>query len=196
MKLNTLVATLTVASAFALQAQNPPPSGTVHNRRENQQDRIANGISSGQLTAGETATLEKKEAALNKEIATDRAANGGKLTNQEKVQINRQQNKLSNQIYQDKHNSTTAHYGANEVDARRANQQARIAQGVRSGQLTAGETARLEGQQSKINKEVRTERAANGGKLTPAEHQQVNAQQNRQSASIFTKKHNGKTGPK
>ena len=48
-----------------------------------------------------------KEAGLNKEIRQDRKANGGNLTNNEKRQINRQQNKLSRNIYRDKHNAKT-----------------------------------------------------------------------------------------
>jgi len=47
---------------------------SIAQRKENQQDRIANGVKSGQLTAGETANLEKKEAAINKETRADRAA--------------------------------------------------------------------------------------------------------------------------
>src|SRR6266705_3012263 len=86
-------------------------SVAVAQRKENQQDRIANGVQSGQLTAGETANLEKKEAAINKETAADRAANGGKLTGAEKKQVNRQQNQVSKQIYADKNNANTAHYG-------------------------------------------------------------------------------------
>jgi len=53
------------------------PKPTVEQRKENQQDRIANGVRGGQLTAGETAKLENKEAAINKETAADRAATAG-----------------------------------------------------------------------------------------------------------------------
>jgi hypothetical protein len=74
-------------------------------RQENQQDRIAQGVQSGQLTAGETANLEHKEAKLNHEVRQDRKANGGNLTNKQKAQVNRQQNKLSRNIYRDKHNA-------------------------------------------------------------------------------------------
>jgi len=72
---------------------------SVNGRRYNQQGRIANGISSGQLTAGETKNLEGREANLNGEIHNDRAANGGKLTPQEHQQVNQQQNNLSKSIY-------------------------------------------------------------------------------------------------
>jgi len=76
----------------------------IHDRKENQQDRIAQGVKSGSLTPKETAHLENREANLNKEIRTDRKANGGNLTNNQKAQVNRQQNRLSKSIYRDKHN--------------------------------------------------------------------------------------------
>ena len=67
-----------------------PAGSQIHNRKENQQDRIANGVASGQLTAGETADLEKRESKLNEEIRTDRAANGGSLTKRSsRLTINR-----------------------------------------------------------------------------------------------------------
>jgi hypothetical protein len=83
-----------------------------------------------------------------------------------------------------------------KVDGRRFNQQARIAQGVHSGQLTPGETAHLEHQQKNINQQVRTDREANGGKLTNAEKKQVNHEQNNASRQIYKDKHNDKTAPK
>ena len=174
-------------------APAPAPDPTIKQRKENQQDRIANGIQSGQLTAGETSKLETKEAAVNGEIKADRAANGGKLSPAERAKVNRQQNQLSKQIYNDKHNANTAHYGNNEVGQRRENQQDRIAQGVKSGQLTAGETAKLENQQKGINQQVKADRAANGGKLTAGEKAQVNHEQNQASKNIYNKKHNAKT---
>jgi hypothetical protein len=93
----------TISAAFL--AASLPADQKIAQRKENQQDRIAQGVKSGQLTAGETARLETKETHLNKEIRTDRAANGGKLTGAEKAQVNRQQNRLSKDIYKDKHNS-------------------------------------------------------------------------------------------
>ena len=174
-------------------AEKPKP--TIAQRKENQQDRIAQGVKSGQLTAGETANLETKEAAINGETKADRAANGGKLTGAEKKQINGQQNQVSKQIYKDKHNANTQRYGNNKVDQRRENQQDRIAQGVKSGQLTAGETAKLENQQKGINQQVAADRKANGGTLTASEKKQVNKEQNGASKNIYHKKHNAQTQP-
>jgi hypothetical protein len=178
-------------SSSATPAPKPDPS--IAQRKENQQDRIANGVQSGQLTAGETSKLETKEAAINGETKADRAANGGKLTSAEKAKINGQQNQLSKQIYQDKHNANTAQYGNNKVGQRRENQQDRVAQGIKSGQLTAGETAKLENQQKGINQQVAADRKANGGTLTASEKKQVNREQNQASKNIYRKKHNGAT---
>jgi len=186
-------------SSPAASTPTPAPEKkdpSIAQRKENQQDRIGNGVKSGQLTAGETANLESKEAAINKETRTERAANGGKLTGAEKAQVNRQQNQVSKQIYADKHNANTAHYGNNAVGQRRENQQDRIAQGVKSGQLTAGETAKLEKQQQGINKQVATDRKANGGKLNASEKKQVNKEHNQASRNIYNKKHNAATQPK
>jgi len=180
-------------AAAPAPAEKPKP--TVEQRKENQQDRIASGVKSGQLTAGETKNLEKKEAAINKETAADRAANGGKLTAAEKKQVNRKQNQMSKQIYDDKHNANTAHYGNNKVGQRRENQQDRIAQGIKSGQMTAGEAARAEKQQQGINKQVAADRKANGGKLNASEKKQINKEQNAASKNIYRKKHNAKTQP-
>lgn len=103
-----LAGSLLVPAIFAqtpAPAQQPKPANKVNARRENQQDRIAQGVKSGQMSAKETAHVETREHKVNQEIHADRAAHGGKLTAQEKKQVNRQQNKLSNQIYNDKHNA-------------------------------------------------------------------------------------------
>ena len=161
----------------------------VNDRRVDQQDRIANGVQSGQLTAGETKSVEGQEANLNREIRDDRQANGGTLTQQERQQVNGQQNHLSNEIYNDKHNANVAHYGNNEVGARRQLQQDRIAQGIRSGSLRAGQTAHLENREQGINQRIAADRQANGGRLTPGEHARINGAQNRTSRAIYRAKH-------
>jgi hypothetical protein len=180
------------APAFS-QTTASAPAPIIQERKENQQDRIANGVQSGQLTAGETKNLEKKEAGLNKEESNMRKADDGHLTAADRAKLNRQQNRLSSNIYADKHNGAVQNTNPQtEVGKRQENQQDRIAQGIKSGQLTPRETAHLEGRESAINKEVKADRAANGGTLTPAERRQVNRQQNRTSNAIYRKKHNGR----
>jgi hypothetical protein len=75
----------------------------IRDRKQNQQKRIGEGVENGTLSPKETAHLENKEGQLNREIRHDRKQNGGNLTNNEKAQVNRQQNKLSRQIYRAKH---------------------------------------------------------------------------------------------
>ena len=95
-------AMLLPAYAQDTQAGHRKP-GRIQMRRENQQDRIAQGVASGQLPPGETAHLEHQESNLNRQIRNDRKANGGSLTAQEQRQINRKQNHLSRNIDRDKH---------------------------------------------------------------------------------------------
>jgi len=94
---------LAAAAASILAASAIAQTSEVGKRGENQQDRIAQGVKSGQLTAAETSNLEKKESAINQEVKTDRTLNGGTLTAGEKKQVNQQQNKVSRKIYPDKH---------------------------------------------------------------------------------------------
>ena len=169
---------------------------SVNGRRFNQQGRIANGASSGQLTPGETKNLEGREAHLNGEIHNDRSANGGTLTPQERGQVNRQQNNLSHSIYDDKHNAATDKYGNNEVGARRDMQQQRIANGIRGGQMSPSEAAKTENREKNINGHIAADRKANGGKLTPQEKANINKRQNGASKQIYNEKHNEKTAPR
>jgi hypothetical protein len=183
----------TDSSASASASGQTTTGSNIQARKENQQDRIANGVKSGELTAGETTNLEKKEANLNQEERDMRKLDNGKLTAADKATLNQQQNRLSNQIYDDKHNAATQNTNPTSRAGQRAeNQQDRIANGIQRGQLSAKEAAHLESNQAKINQEVHADRQANGGKLTASEKAQVNRQQNRQSRQIYRDKHNGR----
>ena len=80
----------------------------VNNREANQQQRTAQGLRSGEMTSGEAARTNANQAALDRKVHNERVANGGKLTGQEKAQANRQENRNSKQIYNEKHNGNTA----------------------------------------------------------------------------------------
>jgi hypothetical protein len=77
---------------------------TINQRRENQQDRIAQGVRSGQLTAGETSRLERREVSINREDRHMRSEDGGRLTRGDRAQLNHRLNNTSRSIYRDKHN--------------------------------------------------------------------------------------------
>jgi WXXGXW repeat (2 copies) len=160
-------------------------------RETNQDQRIANGLRSGQMTSGEAARADRTQANIDQQVHNDRQANGGRLTGEERQQINREQNGASRQIYNEKHNGNTVR--PNEVDDREANQQQRTANGLRSGQMTSGEAARTNRNQARVDQQVHNERVANGGALTKQQKQQVNREQNKNSKQIYNEKHNNDT---
>jgi hypothetical protein len=160
-------------------------------REANQDQRIANGLRSGQMTSGEAARAERTQSNIDQQVHDEREANGGKLTGREREQINNEQNAASRQIYNEKHNAETVK--PNEVDNREANQQQRTADGLRSGQMTSGEAARTNGNQAAVAQQVHDERTANGGALSRQEKQQANKEENRNSRQIKNEKHNDKT---
>jgi hypothetical protein len=102
-----LIASLTLAPA-AIFAQTTPTPGqhdyNINQRKENQQDRIGQGVKSGQLTAGETSRLEHQEAGINREERGMRAQDNGHLTKTDRATLHQQQNQESRRIYRDKHN--------------------------------------------------------------------------------------------
>ena len=86
-----------------------------------------------------------------------RAADGGKLTDADKAKLTNQQNRLSDDIYKQKHDAQVQPKTNNEVNTRDRLQQERIGQGIKSGQLTAGEASNLEKKEANLNKEERTD---------------------------------------
>jgi uncharacterized membrane protein YebE (DUF533 family) len=73
------------------------------------------------------------------------------------------------------------------IDQRQANQQQRIDQGVKSGELTGKEAARLEkGQERVQNMETK---AKADGKVTPKERERIENAQNKESKKIHKEKH-------
>jgi hypothetical protein len=75
---------------------------------------------------------------------------------------------------------------------RDVNQQSRIEQGLKSGQLTTQEAARLEREQARIERDQA--RALQDGKLSPAEKARLAREQNRASRDIYREKHDAQTG--
>ncbi len=116
-----ILATSTLITVGSAVAQNPntvgagpdkvdpghPRVNQVNGRETNQQDRIANGVKSGQLTPGETRRLERGEQRLKTNEKRDMAKDNGHLTRQDQAQLNREANHMSKRIAADKHNGKT-----------------------------------------------------------------------------------------
>jgi hypothetical protein len=100
MKLSVLATALLAFSSSIAMAQS-----TIAQRKVIQQDRIAQGIRSGQLTPRETAHLESREASINREERNMRRTDGGHLTAGDRAALTARQNRVSHAIYRDKHNA-------------------------------------------------------------------------------------------
>lgn len=73
------------------------------------------------------------------------------------------------------------------INQRQRNQQQRIRQGVRSGELTRNEARRLERQEREIRQDERAVKA--DGVVTPAERREINRSLNRTNRRIYRNKH-------
>jgi hypothetical protein len=176
----------------AAWAQTATPTGTtkspvIHERKDNQQQRIGEGVENGSLTAGEAAKLERKEAAINKEEQKMKA--DGNFTPAERAKVRRQQSAMSKRIYAQKHDAQHQPVAKGVVESRDREQQKRIGEGIENGSLTAGEAAKLETKDAKLQREEARLRAKDGGTLNAADKAKVNRQQNRESKAIYRQKH-------
>jgi hypothetical protein len=82
------------------------------------------------------------------------------------------------------------HPRVNQVNRRERNQQYRIANGIKNGQLTPRETARLEGREHRLVHNERRDMAKDGGHLTRRNQARLNHEANRVSRGIYRDKHN------
>ena len=85
--------------------------------------------------------------------------------------------------------SQSPSYGTNDpgIQQRMQNQEQRIDQGVRSGQLTPKEAGKLEAEQAKIRQTEQRMKA--DGNLTPKERRKLDNMQDRASDHIYRQKH-------
>lgn len=102
MKLSLLATALLGLSSTIGMCQT---SATIYERKQNQQERIAQGVRSGQLTARETRNLERREVSINREERAMRRADDGHLTPADRAALRQRQNRVSQAIYRDKHNA-------------------------------------------------------------------------------------------
>lgn len=183
------VATLFSAAAFA------QTSGSEVQRDVNQQQRIEQGLQSGQLTTREAAKLESEEAHVNR--LESKALKDGNLSAAEKARIENAQNKVSKDIYNEKHdaqvgNPNSASSKRMQADVQRnVNQEKRIQQGIASGQLTNREVGALQRGQARVDRSEA--RAGRDGHVGPGEEVRIQRKENVQSGRIYNKKHNDRT---
>ena len=181
-------AMVVVSPAFAQSV------GSEVQRDVNQQNRIEQGLQSGQLNTKEASQLERGEARIDR--MESNALKDGSLSQQEANKIQRVQNQESASINRLKHNEATGNPDSAssqrmQADVQRnVNQQTRIEQGVQSGQLTNKEVSHLEGGQARVAK---TEaRAGADGHVSASEQRRIQNKESKQSRHIFNNKHNNR----
>jgi hypothetical protein len=104
----TVAATLLSIASIGAFAQ-APATPRVDQREANQQGRIAQGATSGQLNAHETYRLEKEQGRINR--AEKHAKADGTVTRGERRHLHRMQNRASKHIHRQKHDAQVAPKG-------------------------------------------------------------------------------------
>ena len=94
---------LAAALGVAAVAAAPAEAG-INQRQAHQQQRIARGVASGQLTARETYRLERQEGRIAAYEARSRADGGG-LSPRERARIAHMQDRESRRIYRQRHDA-------------------------------------------------------------------------------------------
>ena len=187
--LSLLVAGLLASPAFAQTA------ATEVQRDVNQQTRIEAGLKSGQLNTTEAARLEREQAHIAK--AEQGALKDGKLTKREQRKIDRMQDSASADINRQKHDAQTGNPNSAtsqrmQADVQRnVNQQTRIENGIKSGELTNHEVAKLEKGEARIDRKEAV--AGKDGHVGAAEQHRIQRADNRESKRIHRQKHDGQT---
>jgi hypothetical protein len=166
-------------------------------RNTNQQQRIEQGLQSGALTTHEAGQLERQQTQVDR--MEKNALKDGSLSPADKARIQAAQNKTSANINADKHNAklgnpTSKSSQRMQADVQRnVNQQARVEQGVKSGQLSNKQVASLEGGQAHVNRAEAN--AAADGHVGPVGQANIQGRENVQSARIHHKKTNAPVQP-
>ncbi len=80
-----------------------PRRAEVNQRLHNQNARIHEGVESGSLSKREAHRLHANDRAIRQEERAMAAQHGGHLTKDEQNQLNREENRNSRAIYQEKH---------------------------------------------------------------------------------------------
>ena len=104
MKLKVWMSALLLAATGVAMAQ--PATPNLDKREARQQQRIDQGVASGQLTAKETNRLQKREAKLAADEAAAKA--DGTVTPAERRKLQREANRDSHAVRKAKHNGQTA----------------------------------------------------------------------------------------
>jgi len=157
----------------------------IPDRFKNQQKRIDQGIRSGELTRGEADMLQDNLDWIKKQYSRMKADD--KLTGEERERLHRMLDKNSEMIKDKRHNPAKRLYDDN-IENRIDNQQKRIDQGIKSGQLTRHEADIVRDNLDEIKR--RYTKMRRDGVLTMRESEKLENMLDENSRMITREKHN------
>jgi hypothetical protein len=93
-------AALMLSTPFAMAQDTPdhPRENEVNQRLENQQDRVDSGVNKGQINAKQATRDSKRDARVARQEIKDEAKHNGHLTKKEQKHMNKELNKNSTDI--------------------------------------------------------------------------------------------------
>ncbi|MDY6947639.1 MAG: hypothetical protein SXG53_18175 [Pseudomonadota bacterium] len=178
------------------QADAGVRSPGVNARQHNQQQRVRQGVRSGELTRREAGGLAREQRdvrQLERSYKSD-----GELTRAERIDLQQEQNQASRHIYNQKHDAQERPVAVPApavrdpgVNQRQGNQTARIVDGVKSGELTHTEAQDLRAGRRDIRQTEQAYKA--DGVLTRDERVDLHQDLDQQSRDIHAAKHNEQT---
>jgi len=210
----SLIQTLAASTAALVLAAVAMPASanpTPRNRYIDQQERLQQGLKSGQLTKGEYARNEARLQAINAQRKADLKANGGTLTSAERKQLQGEYNGNSRGIYFSKHNDVrqpgAKNYSGTKLPAapkkgeagyvgdRIQRQFDRLHNGAANGSLTRAEYLKDSASLHSIEAQRAAWMKAQGGQLTADQQAQLTKELNASGDQLYDTKHNGQHQP-
>ncbi|HVU81902.1 MAG TPA: hypothetical protein VHD89_07830 [Rhodanobacteraceae bacterium] len=183
------IAQTTPTTSTPTTTTRPHNAASETGRDVDQQKRIEQGLQSGQLSSGEARRLEAGEAHIDK--TEQRDLRNGSLSASERAQIQREQNRESKAIYNQKHDAQTGNPDSLKSNMEQANvqrninQEQRLHNGVTNGSLSNRELSRQEGNEAHVDRmESRRDTLRQTGKIQRTD--------NRDSRRIHRSKHNAR----
>ncbi len=107
-----LTAALSLPASAGDWKQDHPRRAEVNGRLNNQNKRVRNGVKDGSLNKKQAHRIHREDRAIRKEERRMARRDGGHITKADKRKLNRQENRVSNQINRDESRNGAAAGGA------------------------------------------------------------------------------------
>lgn len=152
-----------------------------------QTGRIALNEKAGNITSDQATQLYSQIAANQKQLAADKAADGGTLNAADAQSIETAQTVSGQQIYTAAHNGApppTTRGPHSDSEIRNIDQAVRIGVDEKAGNLTSTQASTLDSQIQTTQQQILSDQAGNNGSLTSAEAAAINQTQSLLSTQI------------